>query len=370
MTVAAIALALTVAVTTASLVVSPQAAIASYFAGGFLASDLSVSAVATEGGWLETPLPDRVADELRTVPGVRQVEMLRIFPGHLYRGQRIAVAGLSDGLFEPSRYPTGWFREGDPASAAAALRSGEGVNVSRSLSDRFGLHLGDVLALESPTGPVSLRVVGVIQDYMSDRGAVAVSRRLLERYWDDRSVNRLSLFLEDGASIATVREHVQQRLGGRYRLKVLSVAEVVRYHSDAIDRAFSLMDAIQLLVVIVAVAGVLDLLLSAILERRRELGVWRLVGADERAVRRSVVIESATIGVCGSLLGLAVGAVTAWIWVGVNFRYLLALYLDYRFPVASAAWFVGLAMTMTMLAGYLASTTATRQSILDGIRAE
>jgi putative ABC transport system permease protein len=159
-------------------------------------------------------------------------------------------------------------------------------------------------------------------------------------------------------------------IGGRYSVKVLSSREVLEYLWEKIDGAFAFTNAIQLLIIIVTVAGIFDLLLSAILERRRELALWQVIGADGRAVRRSVVIESGTIGAIGAVLGVAVGLVTAWIWVGINFRYLVGYYLEYHPAWIAVGWYIVLIMMMTMLAGYGAARQAMRQSVLEGIQAE
>ena len=369
-TVAAIALVLTVAITSASLSRSLSSSIGSYFSGGFLGCDLAVSAVTTDGGWLETPLPGAIGEEILQVPGVRSVDLIRILPGHLFRGERIALGGGSPAIFDPGRYPAGWYREGDPVQAAPALQAGEGANVSVSLADRFDLHVGDPLELTTPTGELSLRVTGIVTDYMSDRGSIILNRALLVEHWNDHAVNRVHVFLDEGATPRDVREGIERKLGATHRLKILEPGEVVAFHKDQVSRAFMLMDAIQLLIVFVTVAGILDLLLSAILERRRELSLWRVIGADERVVRRSVVIESATIGMVGAALGVVLGFITAWIWVHINFRYLLGYYLDYYFAAGSAAWFVVLVMAMTIVAGYAAAVRATRLSVLEGLRVE
>src|SRR5207244_3146385 len=162
-----------------------------------------------------------------------------------------ALGAATDAFFDPKHFPPGWYREGDPVRAAAALRAGTGVNVSTVLADRYGLHVGDTIELESPTGTLALPIVGVVPDLLSDRGSVTI-------------------------------------------------------------------------------AALFDLLRSAIFERRRELAVWRLIGADEAAVRRSIIIESGTVGAIGAVLGVVVGFVTSWIWVGVNFRYLLGYSLEYH----------------------------------------
>ncbi len=373
-TVAAIALVLTVAITAASLSLSHRNSVRSYFIDGFLASDLSVSGVATEGGWLESPIPGSVATELRMLPGVRRTEMWRVLPGVMYRGERIAVAAGSDGLFDPARYPRTWYRSGDPAAAAQAIRAGRGANVSESFADRFGAGVGDVITLDTPTGPLVLPVVGVVPDYISNRGTVLLARRLFIDRWRETTVNRIHVFLEPGARAGTVRRAILERLGDwfghRYLLKVHTMDEGVAYLARKIDQAYAFTAAIQLLILLVTLAGIFDLLLADLWERRRELALWRVIGADERVVRRSVVIESAALGALGALLGLAVGTVTTWMWVRVNYRYLLGYYLDLHFAIGTSVWFVALVLVATVVAGFAAARHATRQPILDGIQVE
>jgi len=173
-----------------------------------------------------------------------------------------------------------------------------------------------------------------------------------------------------GTAAAAVRRGIEARLGARFRLKILSLAEVLEYHDAYRRRAFAFTDAIQLLVVIVTIAGVFDLLLATIVERRRELAVWRLIGADDRSLRRAVMLESGTIGAVGAVLGIAVSAVTAWIWVRINFRQLLGYDLAFSFPLLSTAWYAALVLAMTVLAGYLAASRAVRSPILEGIQVD
>src|SRR5207249_4574826 len=168
-------------------------------------------------------------------------------------------------------YPADWYREGNAAEAARALRAGTGLVISTTLSDRFGLHFGDRLQLPTPTGQLDLPIVGVVPDYVGDRGSVILSRRLLIERWGERTVSRIHLFLQPGASLEEVRQEIARRIGGRYRLKILSLREVFDYHDRMINRAFAFISTIQILIVIVTVCGIFDLLLSSIAERRREM---------------------------------------------------------------------------------------------------
>jgi len=368
-TVAAIALILTIATLLSSLVLSCRESLASYFAG-FFASDLTVSAVSTEGGWLETPLSPDVEQRLAALSGVSRVSTARVLPGQSYRGARIALLALSPSMFEPERVPPGWYREGNPARAAASLRSGRAVDVSVSMAERYDIHAGDIIELQSPTGTMRLPVVGVVPDYVSDRGSVIMSRDVLSKYWQENGANRFLISVAPGVSIKYVREEIQGELGATYRLKTLSTKELLQYHTDQIDRAFAVMNSIQLLIIIVTIAGIFDLLLARIMERRRELALWQVIGATRSAVRRSVVLESMTLGTVGALLGAGVGLVTTWVWIAIHFRELLGYYVEYHFAVGALAWYVALVLVMTLVAGYAAASRATKESILDGIRNE
>src|SRR5439155_19425964 len=153
-TTAAIALALSVAITMSALAYSFRESVRSYVAK-FLSADLIVSAVATEGGWLESPIPESVATEISAIPGVHTVNFGRVLNGQPFRERRIGVLAASDGWLDPARLPNGWYREGDPDAAASAIRAGEAVDVSATLSDHHGQHDVDRLELQAPIGHLS-----------------------------------------------------------------------------------------------------------------------------------------------------------------------------------------------------------------------
>ncbi len=73
------------------------------------------------------------------------------------------------------------------------------------------------------------------------------------------------------------------------------------------DSTFAITYALELIAIAVAMLGVAGTLLTLVLERRRELSLLRLTGADRRQVRRMVIIEAALIGAVSQGIGLAVG---------------------------------------------------------------
>ena len=219
----------------------------------------------------------------------------------------------------------------------------------------------------SPRGPLRRPVVGVVPDYASDRGAIVISRDLYRTHWNDTLVNYFMLTLADGATAADVRRDMQQAVGERGGLSVMEIA-ALRTSVDAIVReAFADMDAIQFLVLVIALAGILDLLVTNTLDRTRELAIWRFLGAVDRAVVRSLVWEALAMAAAAVVFRLIVGVVLAWVWIRFSYPALVGYVLQFHFPWATSLLCVGLALGVAAVSGRLAAIIAVRHPILEGL---
>jgi len=366
-TAAVIALSLTLAITVSAVATSFRESERDWF---ILAGDLVVSSVSTEGGWLETPLAGEVEDVLRGVPGVAGVETYRALEGQELGDARIAVVALSRGFLATPQLRRS-IVVGDADAAVSAVADGDAVLVSDNLADRLRVGVGDVLDVPTPAGAEAMRIAGVVTaDFSGDQGAVLMGRERFAAAWGDRRVSHFNVFLLPGADADAVRDAVARALAGRWLVKILTVPQTLAYHQGMVDRAFVFTWAIQLLVVAVTLAGIFDLLLTQIIERRQELGVFRAIGADAPKVARGVRIEAGVIGFAGAALGAVLAVGTSLIWVRVNFRILIGYVLGFHFPLATATWCIALASGVAVIAGELAARKALRQPVLDALRCE
>lgn len=366
-TAAVIGLSLTVAVTVAALAQSFRESERNWF---ILAGDLVVSSVATEGGWLETPLDAAVEEILAAVPGVARVETYRAVQGQELGPARIAVVAVSTGFMDTPQFRHSLVR-GEAAAAIAAVRAGRGLIVSDNLAERLGLAIGETVRLPTPGGAQELPVVGVLAaEYSGDQGAVVLEREHFAAWWHDRMVSHFNLFLHPAADARNVRDAVVRALGDRWLVKVLTVGETLAYHQAMVDRAFAFTWAIQLLVVAVTLAGIFDLLTTQLLERRQELGILRALGMEEHRLCRAIRLEAGVLGLAGGGLGALLAVATSALWVRVNFRILIGYVLEFHYPLATALWCVALAAAVAVLAGHFAVRAALREPVLDALRAE
>jgi putative ABC transport system permease protein len=280
-------------------------------------ADLVVASTATTG-WIEAPVDARIGDGLATIPGVARVERLRLAE-HEHDGERISIDSLDTSAFEAGREEDFVFTAGDPAAALAAVHAGRAALVSQNFARRTGVRVGDVLHLQAPAGPLDVAVAGAVVDYVSPRGSVILARPLYERWWKDTAVNRFHVWLQPGARADEVRRAITTELGLREGLKVMTLRELYDYHRDAVQRAFALTRALEILPLLVAGLGLAQALLAAGMDRKREFALLRAAGATRAQVARSVVLEAVAVGVVGLLGAVGVGFVLSALWSQVNF---------------------------------------------------
>ncbi len=95
------------------------------------------------------------------------------------------------------------------------------------------------------------------------------------------------------------------------------------------------MNGMLLLAVLTAALGIVNMTVITIMERRRELGILRAIGATQDQLWRLLTIEGLLIGILGSLIGTILGIGLILLYVVTSAGSPLG-FPD--FPVWSAAW--------------------------------
>jgi putative ABC transport system permease protein len=209
------------------------------------------------------------------------------------------------------------FMNGPAAEILGRALREDGVVVSESFAFRHRLRPGDRVRLDSPSGPVSLPVEGVYYDYSTDAGAVMMDHALYRRLWKEERTENLAVYLQPGADPAKTRELFIRRLGGRHVLYVTPNQSLRSQVLTIFDQTFQITYALQAIAILVAVLGVITTLTGLILQRGREIGVLRAVGALRRQVGKMVLTESALLGLIGALMGCAAGLCLALLLIFV-----------------------------------------------------
>src|SRR5262249_49239355 len=83
------------------------------------------------------------------------------------------------------------------------------------------------------------------------------------------------------------------------------------------DRTFAITYGLEAIAILVSLLGMAGTMITLILERRRELSLLRLVGADAGQIRRTVMIESGLLGAASQVLGIPLGFLLSVLLVDV-----------------------------------------------------
>jgi putative ABC transport system permease protein len=215
-----------------------------------------------------------------------------------------------------------------PTDARERLRAAIGqdeVIVSEPFSMRYGKRDGDVIDIPTPQGMRPFRIAAVYYDYASDRGVVVMDRGTFTRHFGELPPSGVAAYLRDGADPERVRTEMLDMLDEGHRAFIYSNRTLRTEILNVFDSTFAITYALELIAIAVAMLGVAGTLLTLVLERRRDLSLLRLSGADRRQVRRMVIIEAALIGAVSQAIGLAVG-------------FALSMVLIYVINVQSFGW--------------------------------
>ncbi len=241
--------------------------------------------------------------------------------------------------------------------AGRDVRGGREIDLQQSWAQANGFDVGNRITLATPAGVAHLRVVGLFQfstglDFGGQGFAkmpIAAARPLMGKrhVYDEIDV------VADGTGDATIAA-LERRLRGRLGNGVEITTPEAR--SKDIDKQLQGFDVILIFFAGMAlfVGGFLifNAFNMTVLQRMREIGMLRTLGATRSLITRSVLREALILGVAGSILGLGLGVLLA--------KGLVALLKGLDFPVgglevkpgaAAAALAVGL---VTTVAGVLA----------------
>ncbi len=125
----------------------------------------------------------------------------------------------------------------------------------------------------------------------------------------------------------------------------------------------ALLAGIAAISLVVGGVGIMNIMLVAVKERTREIGVRRAVGARRRDVLMQFLVEALTLSAVGGALGIALGFAT-------SFGFTLLLNWPTRMSASAVGLAFGISAAIGMFFGFYPARRAARLDPIDALRSE
>jgi putative ABC transport system permease protein len=289
-------------------------------------------------------------------PGVTRVEPLVENQVEL-QGQQYMAWGLGPSTLYDYQLSAGrWFTASDTAQSPPVVVLGPAV------ANAVHAHVGQRLVVGTPTGPTEVGVVGIDSVILNNGASVFFPLAQLQRLTNSVGVvNALWLTTRDTGNhfVDQVSASVQTRLGqAGYPVGIQKSYVVTAQNANANNAIIAVLEALGLIVVGIALIGLVSTLTLAIIERTREVGILRCLGAGARQIRRVFNAEALGMALAGWALGSVLGY---FLFVG------LVAFIEHDFGLTVVKvfplWSVPVALVALILVTLLVIRPALRRAV-------
>ena len=267
---------------------------------------------------LNSPQPgEEIFSTVASIPGVQQVEPWNLMPTAVYR---------PDGLDIVRTYPDGghgsfMLRSAPPESkmlespilSGRWLQAGDkdGIVLNQMAAVFFpDVKAGDTIRLMVNGRTASFQVVGLVRQIMTPAAAYVVPSSFADATGlPIQSINAIRIVMNghDASTVNAVTGEIGRALAAKnISVKVFIPKTILEGASDA--HVYIFIYSLIFMAVVMAVVGALGLMSSmgtSVIERTREFGVMRAIGAKSHTVLRNVISEGIFIGLMSWFIAVA-----------------------------------------------------------------
>lgn len=301
---------------------------------------------------------------LERLAGVAAVSPMAAGSGLALRGeasQAISLMGV-----DLERYDRIVGLRGKVVSGVARLAPGEAV-LGRDLAADLGLRVGDRLRVQTTGSSDALRVTALVDLGVKElnRRTVIVPLRSAQNLLGlPGGATNIDLTVTDVWAAQAMTEALRRQLPYQFESWQESNAQLV----SALNAQSVSTSLIRAVVLVVVVLGIASVLVVSVVQKQREIGILRAMGATRGQVLRVFLVQGAVVGALGSALGVLL----AWVMVLLFTRFVrgadgLPLF-DIALPAALALQVAAVATVCGVLAAIAPARRAAAMDPAQAIR--
>jgi putative ABC transport system permease protein len=175
--------------------------------------------------------------------------------------------------------------------------------------------------------------------------------------------------LAPGADRAAVKAGLTSVLARYPQFTMYWGADLRAEQRSIFDQVFVFLYVVLAVLIIPSLLGLINTLAINVLERTREIGVLRAIGATRTQIRRMVIAEALLLSMLGAALGILAGLALGY-GLTAAMAGTFGSGIAYSFPLAGILGAVAVALLMAVLASVLPARQAARMRIVNALQYE
>ncbi len=307
-------------------------------------------------GYTGAGLPGFVADDVNTLPEVDAASGVR-FGFAQIDGKVVAVGGLNSetafDLFDVEVVA------GDVADLGVT-----GIGVFEETARNNGWRVGDRVPVVFGDTGVQDFTIAALFDSKDLTGAYVMGNDAFDVHLPDVGDSQIWIRLADGVTPSEAEVALEPLVAAYPSAEIQDLDEFKDAVKAQYDIILVLVNALLTLTILIAMIGIVNTLVLSVVERTREIGLTRAVGASRGQVRSTIRWEALLIAGFGLVAALAVGVFFGWVLVR-------ALADDgfsvFALPATQLVAFAAVTGVLTLAAAVFPAAWAGRRHILSAI---
>ena len=224
-----------------------------------------------------------------------------------FKGKKIWLAGTERNNRSERKLRLSWIEKPNQEK----LSDGESW-ISEPMMRKFSLKPGNIIEIPTPSGFKRLTIKAVYADYSNETGTVMVNRKFIERFYNDKSVTNVAVYLNPETDANSWVNSIQKEFPNLF----IRTNKKLRTESlEIFKQTFSVTYALETIAILIAVIGLGLTMTGLLLERKNELMNLRQIGTSRKEIAKSAMFEGLTLSIVGSLGGIALSLSLGWLLI-------------------------------------------------------
>jgi len=308
----------------------------------------------------------RLAEDVRSIPGIAAVSTLRITQAKSDGGD-VQVIGV-----DPANYlrvaAFDW-NSGSSDAAVAQLGTGRWLIANGVYAAQHKLVVGQAVLLDTPNGPRTYHLAGVGNDYLNAKlSTLYASQENLQRDFNVTTDMLLMANRTAGADPDATKARMDRVVAGYPAFRLYESSSWRAEQMRTFSQTIVIFDVLVAALALPSLLALVNTLAISVLTRTREIGMLRAVGATRRQIRRMVMAESLLLSVIGTVFGAVAG-----LWLGYALVAAMSAagwQMPYSFPWSGLLATVVVGITFGVLAAIGPARSAARLDVVAALHQE